>query len=69
MIPVIRYTIIAALCSAMFVPFVTAKDATHPQGDSRIKQSDGQSPEVKTIRASVIKVEEDSLTIEQVNDK
>lgn len=65
MIYVIRYTIIAALCSVRIVPSVTAKDVTHSQDNSRIKQSDGRSSELKTIRGRVLKAMDNSLTVEQ----
>ncbi len=67
MMYVVRYTIIAALCSVIFVPSVIAKEATTLQGDHRIKQSDNHASKLKTIRGRVIKSEEDSLTLEQVN--
>ena len=68
MISVVRYTIIAVLCSAVFAPWVTAKDANVPHNDRRIKKSDTQASKTKIIRGRVIKAEEDSLTIEQVNE-
>ncbi len=69
MISVVRYILSAVLCSAVFVPSVIAKDANLPQDDRQIKKSDSQATKSKTIRGRVIKAEQDSLTIEQVNDQ
>jgi hypothetical protein len=69
MISVVRYIMSAVLCSAVLVPSVFAEDANPPQDDRRIKESDSQTSKLKTIRGRVIKAEQDSLTIEQVNDQ
>lgn len=66
---VVRYTVIAVLYSAILAPWIFAKDASSPQDDRRIKESASQTSEVRTIRGRVIKAEEQSLTIEQVNEK
>jgi hypothetical protein len=68
MIYVIRYTMIAVLCSVVFVPSVSAKDADFPQDNRRIKESDIQAG-LKTIRGRIVRSENGSLTVKQVNDK
>ncbi|MFY4728171.1 hypothetical protein [Nitrospira sp. BLG_2] len=69
MISVGRYTIIAVLCGSIYVPSVYAKDAGVPHDDRHVKESHSQVSGAKTIRGRVIKAEEGSLTIEEVNDK
>src|SRR6185312_17260086 len=54
MIYVIRYTMIAVLCSVVFVPSVSAKDADFPQDNRRIKESDIQAG-LKTIRGRIVR--------------
>ncbi len=63
MIYVNGYTILAVLCCAFIVPWVTAKDAYFSQDDRRVKKSDSQVTKSKTIRGCVTKSEESSITI------